>query len=71
MLAPDEEQVLRSLLQQAFTIISGINLEDDNGMPMEVREMFRTWVLETHAMMCPNHEEIQEVLLRKYNAASN
>lgn len=64
-----EEEVLRALLDEAFDIITTCN--PIAFAPDWVKESVETWILMTHAMLCPNHEEVVIELLRMYNAASN
>lgn len=67
-LRPGEEEVLKGLLEEAFGIIS---MCEDSDAPEEFKIMLRNWMLKTHAMICPNHEDVVTELLRMYSASSN
>lgn len=65
----DREKVLEALLQTAFEMISGANFDED--APEEVKDAFTNWILQTHAMLCPNHPDEVVQLIRMYNASTN
>jgi hypothetical protein len=51
----DREKVLEGLLQTAFEMISGANFDED--APEQIKDAFTNWILQTHAMLCPNHPD--------------